>query len=102
MIVAQVLVTAGGRLGSRALSHAVTFADAGKAKSEYDRVAALIRKRNDRKNDLPETVEIDGGETGSRVTISLDDITSVGLFDFAKVNEHQAGISDAFPHLFRE
>lgn len=99
MIVAQVFVATGRfRYEQR---HAVGFASLEKAKSEYDRLADILTRRNDRKNDLPKTVDIDG-DAGNRITVGVDDISTLGLIDFAFANEQEAGVKDAFPHLFKK
>ena len=100
MIVAQVVVTAGGRRGIQLARHIVAFADVGKARGEYERVVDLLKKRAEKKNDLSQLVEIDGA-SGSRVTVPLDEIQSVALWDFALANTHEAGVANAFPHLFK-
>jgi len=97
MIVAEIFVTT-GRFHEQ--KHAVPFTALDKATAEFERLAAILTKRNERGNDLPKTVDVDGA-AGHRLTIGVDDISSIGLCDFAKANEESAGIKDTFPHLFK-
>ena len=76
----------------------VGFSSLESAKAEFDRMADLLKRREDRKNDLEKTVVIKGiGE----FSCCLDDITCVGLSDFAHLNEQEAGVRDTFPNIFK-
>lgn len=99
MIVAQIIVSTGRFHYEQ--RHTVGFTKLEKAQSEYDRVAALLTKRNERGNDLPKTVEIDG-DSGGKFTVGMDDISSIALLDFAWANEQEKGVAEAFPFLFRK
>lgn len=99
MIVAEIHLTEGG-FGDRGHVHIVAFSTLEKAYSEYDRVASIMLRREERTNDLPKMIEIDG-DGGNKTTLPLDHIRSIGLVDYAKVNAQQAGVRDAFPNVFK-
>lgn len=96
MIVANVSVSIGLYHESR---HSVGYSDLQQARADYERVVALMKRRREQGNDLPAIVTLDGAG-GSSLTVPLDDITAVGLADFALANEQEAGVKDAFPRLF--
>lgn len=95
MKVAEVILTSSHGLGA-GFTHIASFADLAIATSEFDRVADLMTKREQRNNDLPKMVELQGI---NRVSVKLDDICSVGLVDYAKANEEERGMKEAFPNL---
>lgn len=99
MIVAQVCVTT-SRLGFSETKHTVTYSELATAYSDYHRVADLLLQRLECKNDLPNLIELDG-ESGTSLTVPLDEVFSVALFDFAKANAAEVGVKDAFPLLFK-
>ena len=98
MIVADLYLTEGG-FGDKGLCHVVRFDDLAKAMAEYERVVDLIKRKSDRGNDLPKLIEVEG--TGNKVSLPLDNLRVVGLTDYAKANEQEAGVRDAFPNLFK-
>ena len=99
MIVAEIHITACG-FADRQMVHTVRFSDLAKARSEYERVASLMKDRADRKNDRPSTIEVNG-DTGSQVSLPLDSLAGVGLCNFELSNAQLNGVKDAFPHLFK-
>jgi len=101
MIVAQIKVTTGRFSMSNEKSHVVAFDDLEKAQGEYKRIAEFLQRKADHTNDVPKIVEMDG-MAGSKLTVNMDDITTIALFDFVKANEAEKGTKDAFPFLFRE
>ena len=44
-------------------------------------------------------IEVDGGV--SKFTVPLDDVCTVSIGDFAKLNAERAGMRDAFPNVFK-
>jgi hypothetical protein len=98
MIVAEVHLTEGG-FGDHGFVHIIRFDDLAKATAEYARVADLMTKKSERGNDLPKLIEVEGAH--NKVSLPLDHLRSVGLADFAKGNEQEAGVRDAFPNLFK-
>lgn len=98
MIVAELILTEGG-FGDHGFTHVVGFASLDAAKAEFDRVAEIFKRKEDRKNDLPSMIDIVGD--ASKVSLPLSSLRSVGLADFAKMNEERAGMRDAFPNVFK-
>lgn len=98
MHVAELIITE-STFSATTTTHVLSFESIDSARAEYERVAGLIKDEAKRKNDKPPTVEVIGD--GNRLTLPLDNIRSVGLVDFAKANEQQAGVRDAFPNLFK-
>jgi hypothetical protein len=76
---------------------AVGYDDVAAAKIEYDRLTALLKKREDRGNDLELVVELKGDY--SEFSCALSDISSIALVDFQKTDESEKGLRDAFPHI---
>lgn len=99
MKVAEISIICGRHAFAGAASQGlVGFSDAAVAKAEFERLADLLKRREDRANALEKTVMVKGiGE----FTCSLDDISCVGWTDFAHANEQEAGIRDTFPNIFK-
>ncbi len=68
------------------------------AQSEYARIGNLLERRQDRKNDLPPTISLQGINSFS---CPLNDITGIGLVDLVKQNAEEHGVRDAYPNLFK-
>lgn len=98
MLVAELELTE-GNFAAAPVIHTIGFDDLAQAYAEYERVAALLLKAAERKNDTPKIVEIEGAIGKFRLT--LDGLRSVGLRDFAKQNEQIRGTFDAYPFLFK-
>jgi hypothetical protein len=81
------------------VNHIVRFDVLETADAEYQRVAKLMLDKADRKNELPQMVEVMGAS--EKVTVPLDTISSVGLVDYAKTNAQMTGLRDAFPNMFK-
>jgi hypothetical protein len=96
MIRAEVLVELGGRGFGERSRHVIQFESVETATAQYERVAALFKSREDRKNDLPRELEIIGV---NKITCQLDDVSLVGLVDFKKSNDELLGFRDEFPQL---
>lgn len=95
MIVAKIELTTHGLSGI--CVHTIRFNSLIGATAEYERVAGLINKRSDRGNDLPTMVEVVG--SANRVSVHLASIHSVGLQDFVRANDEEAGMQEAYPNL---
>lgn len=96
MIVAEVHITIAEFGIHSAVTYTIRFGNLAEAEAEYQRVAALMIRREDKANDL---IEVTG--SGMRVTVALGDVHSIALCDFALLNKQTAGTADAFPHLFK-
>ena len=97
MRVAEVLITfSGGWSSMNGFTQVIAFDDLAVANSEYERVAELLKKRDDKANDLPKVVELKGI---NQMSVPLSTICSVGLTDLKKTDEGETGLRDAFPHL---
>jgi hypothetical protein len=66
------------------------------ANSEYNRIVALMKKREDGGNDIP-LLEVQGGT--SELSCSLGDVSSIALTDFQRTDDDEKGLRDAFPHI---
>lgn len=99
MIVAEIMLTSVRHSFGAAVHHRIDYDDLDKAKSEYERVADLMRRREDRKNDLPPDITLEGAAT--KATVPLGDVTGISLLDYAKANAARSGMRDAYPLLFR-
>lgn len=100
MIVANVVVITGRFSLDGATKGVIGFSDISAARAEFERLSGLVTRRAERKNEIPKTITVDGG-CGTAITCELDSVLSVGLSDFFVANEQEAGIKDAFPHLFK-
>ena len=98
MLVAEVFVTT-GRFHFET-KHSVGFKDLEKAKAEFDRVADIVKRKAERKNDLPETIDLDG-DAGTKVSVCTSDIATVGFLDYALADANRKGLRDAFPNLMK-
>lgn len=98
MIVAEILLTSGSFYGP-GNTHVVQFDELAAAKAEFDRISAIFERKGNRENDLPKTIHSIG--TGCEVSIPLEQVTSVGLVDFATANAERTGMMDTFPNLFK-
>ena len=98
MLVAEIFITEGHFLEAPPSSHAVGFDDLHAANAEYDRIAALLLAKNERKNDLPAILECEGS-TG-KVSIALGAVRAVSILDYEKMNEQRKGLRDTFPNVF--
>lgn len=98
MKVAELHVTFGRHSFGRSSTAIIGFESAENAGTEFDRLADLIKRREDRANDLDKMVSVAGIE---KFTCTLDEVLSIGLVDYVRVNETQAGVRDAFPHVFK-
>ena len=97
MRVAEVSVTfSGGWPSMNGFVQIIAFDDLAVATSEYERVADLLKKRDDKANDLPKIVEFKGINQAS---IPLNTICAIGLTDLKKSDEGEMGLRDTFPHL---
>lgn len=76
--------------------HAVQFDSLEFAKSEFNRLEALLKKKGDKGNDVPSWILIEGI---NKLTCDFDAIRSVGLVDLARSNEEEKGVKEAFPYL---
>jgi hypothetical protein len=79
-------------------THNMRFDDLDAARAEYERLFALMKRREERANDLPKVIEIIGA--CEKVTFPLDDLRSVGLIDYAHSNRQRSGLKEAFPNIF--
>ncbi len=95
MLVAEIHIHEGNFMSAAPAVHIIGFEDLDSAYAEYERLVALMRRKEERANDLPKTVECAG--TSQRVSIPLDGLRGVGLSDFAKVNKQRVGVKDAYP-----
>lgn len=98
MIVAELFLTEGD-FSTKQVVHVVRFDDPDKGRAEYDRIADLMQRREDRTNDLPKMIEAEG--CGSKVTMPLCMLRALGFTDFAEANAQEAGVRDAFPNIFK-
>ena len=99
MQVAEIQITEGSFISAAPVCHTVGFDDLTVAYAEYERLVALMQRKEERANDLPKTIECEG--PANKITVPLDGVRGIGLSDFAKVNEQRIGLRDAFPHLFK-
>ena len=99
MIVAEIQLTIDS-YGTVAAIHSVYFDELFKAAAEYERIAALLKGRGDRRNDLPSIIELQGSH--NKVSIALDRIAAISLCDYVVGNEMRAGVRGAFPNLFKK
>lgn len=99
MIVAELQITT-GNFSTQSVLHRISFADLARAEAEYERISKLILAEETRTNDKPPTIEVVGD--GNRMTCPLREVRSVGLADYARANEQEAGVRDAFPNLFKK
>jgi hypothetical protein len=98
MIVAEIQIQTSHSFALQAIIHSIRFDDLDAARAEYERVFALMKRREERANDLPKTVEVVGA--GEKVSFSLEDLRSVGLIDYAHSNRQRSGLKEAFPNIF--
>ena len=97
MKVAEISLTfSAGWAASNGFLQTVAFDDLGTATAEYERLVDLLKRRDDKANDLPKIVEVKGVNQAS---LPLSCICSVGLTDLKKSDEAEIGLKDAFPHL---
>lgn len=96
MKVAEIAISFGGRFGDNGNRAVVMFDTVEGANSEFDRLEALLKRREERANDLEKTVTV---SCINKFTCPINEITSIGLVDFARVNEQEKGVKDAFPLL---
>lgn len=87
-----------GRSFSNGSQGLVGFETVDAAMAEFDRLSELLKRRESRANDLEKTVVVSGI---GKFTCPLDEISCIGLSDFAQSNEQEAGVRDAFPNLFK-
>lgn len=78
--------------------HNVQFDCLETAQSEYDRIVELMRRRDEKANDIPTILEVVGA--GNRVSFPIADLCSVGLADYEHVNRARSGLRESFPNLF--
>jgi len=98
MKVAELHITIGRNVFNSTSMGCVGFDDVEMARFEFDRLADLIKRRSERANDVEKTIVISGI---SEFTCPLDEIMAVGFVDYAKANEQETGVKDAFPNLFK-
>ena|SRR6185503_4046603 len=96
MKVAEIHITSSGRGLMSGFVHTIGFSDIGVATAEFERIVDLLKRRSDRSNELPKLVELNGID---RLSVPLDDISSVGLSDIAKSNAEMSGVKEAYPNL---
>lgn len=97
MYVAEINITQGHSF-SHPVVHRVSFCDLGKAKLVFDEVSNYWRDHEDRKNDLPKKLTIEG-DSGT-LKLPFDQISAISLVDYAHANEMAKGTAEAFPILF--
>lgn len=97
MRVAEIHVTYGS-YSSAAVTSVVGFEDTSTATTEFERLKLYLDRREKRANDLEKIVIIAGINS---FTCPGEQITGIGLFDFAKANDSEAGVRDAFPNIFK-
>lgn len=95
MKVAELLITQ-ATYAMQPTTHVVSFASLEEAKKKFDEIAALLKRRADRENDLPKWLEI---KAINELTCDFGSICAISLVDLAHADEQQKGVRDAFPHL---
>ena len=101
MIVAEIVMLAaprGGLLTTAHGQHNIYFDCLETANAEYQRVVGLLKRRDEKANDLPIMLEVAGA--GNKVSFPLADLCSVALSDYEHANRQRSGVKEAFPHLF--
>ncbi len=93
MRVAELMVTLGG--WSHSTIHRVMFDSLEKATAEFERIAALLKKRA-KGNDVPKFLDVEGE---NKLTCDFDMVNAVALVDLKKADDAEVGLKDAFPHL---
>ncbi len=93
---AELIVTTGG------WSHASTqyilgFEAVDVAKGEFDRIAALLKKRGDKGNDTPTVLDVQG--SAQEFSCNFDLVIAIGLVDLKKADDENIGLKDEYPHL---
>jgi hypothetical protein len=98
MIVAEVAVTIGTFVA--ATHHVVRFDTLAAAEAEYERLAAIVKRKQELANNVPAIIEIQGSGC-DKITFALADMRVLSLVDFVKANAELAGVKEAFPNLFK-
>ncbi len=99
MIVAEITVLTSHGFMASAYGHIqVKFDDLSGAEAEYERITALLKRRDEKANDIPKIVEIVG--SGSKARFPLEDLRCVSLVDYDESNRQQSGLKEAFPNIF--
>jgi hypothetical protein len=99
MIVAELTMLAGHGMFGAYAKHRIRFDDINVAQAERRRVGDLLKRKTEKANDLPLMVDVAG--CGGDVSFPLETLHSVSLCDFATANEHERGLRETFPALFR-
>ena len=95
MKVAEIQITEGSFMSAGPALYVIGFDDLAAAYAEYERLVELMRRKEERANDLPKLIECEG--PANKVSLPLDGVRAVALADFAKINEQRKGVRDAFP-----
>jgi hypothetical protein len=97
MKVAEILVTHASRMSMASIA-CIGFETASGAAAEFERLKTYLDKREARANDIDKIITVVGINSFS---CPGDEIAGISLVDFARSNESEAGVRDAFPNLFK-
>jgi hypothetical protein len=99
MLVAEIRLTQAsfGMIGNPVF-HDVGFEDIDQAQANYNRIAELIRRKNEKANDLPSTLELEG--SFNKVIMPFDELRAISMSDYAKQNAALSGVREVYPNIF--
>lgn len=92
---AELHITLGG-WSQISTTHSIGFDSIGAARSEFERISALLKKRGDKGNEVPKFLDVKGI---NELTCDFDQVNAVSLSDLKKVNDSEKGLKDEYPHL---
>jgi hypothetical protein len=93
---AELIITCQGWHGN-AVMYQMSYETVERAKEEFDRISALLKKCGDKGNDIPTLLEVEGAT--NKLTCDFEHVRAVGLVDLQKADDDAFGLKDAYPHL---